>query len=234
LSAIRHDLQDPLSGIVMGAQLLLRTAQDERTRRVLEAIRRAGDRMSLLLQNAGTVGGQPLELRRRRQPIAELLSSACAKLDEVAARKSVRVERRFAVGEAVAFCDGSRMTEALLIVGDNAVRHAGGHPVVIGAKVRRGALTVSVTDTGTGIARERLSTIFDWAFNSGQASREGPGFGLAAARRIVEAHGGTIRVESRVGRGTTCSIVLPLVGAPVPKTAGRNTEETAHARHPDR
>jgi two-component system sensor histidine kinase ResE len=233
-SVICHDLRDPLSAIVMGAQLLLSTEQDDRSRRVLEAIRRAGDRMNILIQNAATLRGQQLELRWRKQPIIELLNTACAKLERIAEGRSVRVERRFAVGDAVVHCDGARVVEVLLLVGDNAVRHAGDHPVVVEAKLTRRALTLSVTDSGGGIAKDRLATIFDWAFNASQPSREGPGLGLAAARRIVERHGGAIGVKSRVGHGTRCSIVIPLLGPRVSATADRPPEERPHARHPGR
>jgi signal transduction histidine kinase len=222
---ICHDLRDPLAAIVMGAQLLLSTAQDERSRRVLEAIGRAGDRMSLLIQNMGTLRGQPLELVERPHATEELLNKACARLDKMAAAKSVRVERRFALGDTIVLCDGARIVEALLLLGDNAIRHASGRPVVVGATSDGNALTVSVTDTGAGIAKERLPTIFDWVFNASQASREGPGLGLASARRIVDSHGGTIRVVSRVGHGTTCSIVIPLHGAAVPASTKRLAEE---------
>jgi signal transduction histidine kinase len=233
-SVICHDLRDPLSAIVMGAQLLLSTEQDDRSKRVLEAISRAGDRMSLLIQNAGTLRGQPLELRRRRHAIVELLNTACAKLEKMAAGRSVHLERRFDVGDAVVHCDGARIVEALLLVGDNAVRHAGNHPVVVEAKLTRKALTVSVTDSGAGIARERLPTLFDWAFNASQPSREGPGLGLAAAKRIVDEHGGLIGIKSRVGHGTKCSIVIPLLGPRVPDAADRPSEKRPDARHPDR
>jgi signal transduction histidine kinase len=223
-SVICHDLRDPLSAIVMGVQLLLGTAQDDRSKRVLEAIARAGERMSVLIQNAATLRGQPLKLRVMQYPVEEVLGAACTKLEKLAARKSVVVERRVSVDGTVIPCDASRLVEALVLVGENAIRHAEGHPVVVGAKLDRDVLSLWVTDRGGGIAKERLATIFDWASNASQPSREGAGLGLAAAKRIVEAHGGTIELESRLGHGTTCSIVIPLA-APLPAATERTTED---------
>src|SRR3984957_2633132 len=114
-SVVCHDLRDPLSAIVMGSQLLLSTTQDERSRRVLEAIGRAGDRIGLLIRNAATLRAPQLELRARSHPALQLLNSACDKLDKLASRRSIQIERRFMVSEdATLVCDGPRIEETIL------------------------------------------------------------------------------------------------------------------------
>ncbi len=240
-SVVCHDLRDPLSAIVMGSQLLLSTTQDERSRRVLEAIGRAGDRIGLLVQNAATLRAPRLELRVGSYPVKDLLISACGKLDKLAVRKSVRVERRFAVGEEDVVCDRARIEEMIVLLGDNAIRHAAGRPVVVTAKVDGATMAVAVSDSGEGIAKDRLPTLFDWVFNARQATREGTGLGLAAAKRIVQAHDGTIGVKSRIGQGSTFHVAIPLTaraadGRHSSKSIGgvSQTSGAADARHPGR
>ena len=74
-------------------------------------------------------------------------------------------------------------------------------------------VVTTVSDTGAGISPEQLPHIFDKFFmgdNQAQAATKGTGLGLAIAREIVEAHGGEIVVESRVGEGTTFVVTLPV------------------------
>jgi signal transduction histidine kinase len=72
-------------------------------------------------------------------------------------------------------------------------------------------LRIEVRDTGEGIAREQVPYIFDKYYQAGQQARtKGAGLGLAIAREVVEAHGGSISVESQKGRGTTFTMELPL------------------------
>jgi signal transduction histidine kinase len=235
-SVICHDLRDPLSSIVMGAQLLLSTAPDERSRRILEAISRAGDRIGLLIRNAATLRAPQVELRTRSHRALQLLNGACDRLEKSAARRSIRLERRFAVPEdATVVCDGPRIEETMLLMGDNAVRHAEGKPVVVGAKVDRKTLTISVTDAGPGIPKERIPTIFDWVFNVTLPSREGTGLGLAASKRIVEAHGGTIGGKPKVGQGSTFFVAVPLEARHSSDAErDRISEERVNARRSDR
>ena len=68
-----------------------------------------------------------------------------------------------------------------------------------------------MSDTGEGISREQLPYIFDKYYQVGQQARtKGAGLGLAIAREVIEAHGGSISVESQRGRGTTFTMEIPL------------------------
>lgn len=85
---------------------------------------------------------------------------------------------------------------------------------------------IDVQDTGVGIAAEQLPHIFEKFFqanNQAYAAVKGTGLGLAIAREIVEAHGGTISVESTLGRGTTFSITLPVRAVVTRRTPFRRT-----------
>jgi CheY-like chemotaxis protein len=86
----------------------------------------------------------------------------------------------------------------------------------------RAEVNIKVRDTGAGIPKEKLGEIFDkftQADTSITRKYGGTGLGLAITRRLVEMHGGTIRVESEVGKGSTFSVTLPFDAAPLPEPA---------------
>jgi signal transduction histidine kinase len=97
---------------------------------------------------------------------------------------------------------------------DNAIKYsqAGGGTVIVGVQEEGPSLRVRVSDEGVGIAPEDLPHIFDTAYRAPDARsfrRKGSGLGLAIVKRIVEQHGGEIRVQSRPGEGTAFSFSLP-------------------------
>ena len=104
--------------------------------------------------------------------------------------------------------DPVRVREVLTNLVGNAIRYTpSGGSVTIAVAPAPGRVEVRVTDTGAGISEAELPRIFDRFYKG--AGSGGSGLGLTIARRLVEAHGGTIRAESRVGTGTTISFEIP-------------------------
>jgi signal transduction histidine kinase len=109
--------------------------------------------------------------------------------------------------------DADRLVQVFTNVIDNALKHtpAGGRITLSAAA---GApVEISVADTGSGIPREDLSRIFERFYQVDKSrpasERRGLGLGLAITREIVEAHGGSLRVESQVGQGSRFTVRLP-------------------------
>jgi signal transduction histidine kinase len=98
----------------------------------------------------------------------------------------------------------------------NAIKYTPeGGQVQIGAQVEPDRVIISVADTGLGIPEEDMPRLFDRFFRVRQATHmqvEGTGLGLSITKAIVEQHQGQILVESRLGQGSTFSVVLPLIG----------------------
>jgi signal transduction histidine kinase len=95
---------------------------------------------------------------------------------------------------------------------ENAVRHTTSGDVTVRGEVLDGMSAVVVTDTGSGIPAEHLGRIFErfYRVDPGRSRNEGgTGLGLAIVRHLAEAHGGTVRAESVVGRGTTITVTFP-------------------------
>jgi signal transduction histidine kinase len=95
----------------------------------------------------------------------------------------------------------------------NAARHSGADAaIMISSAARDGRLRIRIEDTGSGIAPQDLPFIFDWFYRSAAtrlSERQGSGLGLAIVRNVVEAHGGTVTIESELGAGTAVTIELP-------------------------
>jgi len=109
--------------------------------------------------------------------------------------------------------DDRRLTQVLLNLVGNAIKFTDAGSVTIKGSQADGAYTLAVHDTGPGISAEdqaKLFQQFQQADNSITRKKGGTGLGLAISKRIVEAHGGTIGVESQVGHGSTFSFTLPV------------------------
>ena len=118
--------------------------------------------------------------------------------------------------------DADAFTRALWNLLDNAVKYSGASRTVsVNVDVRDGSVAISVRDRGLGIPRDEHEEIFK-KFVRGAASRaygiKGTGIGLAMVRHIVDAHGGTVRVESAPGEGSMFTVVLP-AASPSPAPA---------------
>ena len=112
--------------------------------------------------------------------------------------------------------DVAAVRQILLNLLSNAVNFTAQGEVRLSARIEGPALEIEVADTGCGISEEVLPRIFfpfERAENSLQASPGGTGLGLTLVRLLAEVHGGTCRVESALGRGTTFYVRLPIVGA---------------------
>jgi two-component system sensor histidine kinase VicK len=111
--------------------------------------------------------------------------------------------------------DRDRLRQALQNLADNGIKYSKpeGGEVIFSVQEEGGRLCVRVSDEGVGISTEDLPHIFEVAYRAPDPRsfrRQGSGLGLAIVKRIVEQHGGTVRVQSRVGEGTTVMVELPV------------------------
>jgi signal transduction histidine kinase len=134
--------------------------------------------------------------------------------DDVLDKARTLGERRWSIdqrAEANVLLDAQRITQALLQLAANAVKFSDeGTTVALGSAVREGRVRLWVRDEGQGISPEDAGRIFErFARGHGGRGVEGSGLGLPIVRAIAEAHGGTIRLDSRPGRGSTFTLDLP-------------------------
>jgi signal transduction histidine kinase len=155
-------------------------------------------------------GRMELELTEFDLPAA--VDNAVTLVRERASRKGVTV--RIAIGDQVGTMRGDerKIRQVLLNLLSNAIKFTPeGGRIEVGAALDNGAVEVSVSDTGVGIAAEDQEAVFEEFRQVGAsaAKQEGTGLGLALSRKFIELHGGTIRVTSEVGAGSTFTFRLP-------------------------
>ncbi len=135
---------------------------------------------------------------------------------DAAARKGLALHAEIPATHAVVFADATALRQVVGNLVDNAVRHTATGSVTVFAGPHERGTVVGVRDTGTGIAAEHLPRIFErfYRVDPGRAREEGgTGLGLAIVKHLVEAHGGRVRAESELGRGTTITALFPRAGA---------------------
>jgi signal transduction histidine kinase len=110
---------------------------------------------------------------------------------------------------------GDQIRQVMLNLLNNAMQAmpAGGGRIRVSTELTGESILIRVEDSGCGIPPEHLERIFEPFFTTKPPSK-GTGLGLSISRAIVERHGGTLRVESTPGRGTTFTVALPVAGAP--------------------
>jgi signal transduction histidine kinase len=157
--------------------------------------------------------GRELVLQRRQVDLVGLARQQVATAQ--ASSKAHRIRLNAKVGEAVGNWDPMRLARVLSNLLANAMKFsAGGGEIVVtidsqsdGGTAR---ISVSVTDRGLGIPEADLAHVFEPFYRAGNAARvEGTGIGLASAKQIIEQHGGSIKVESEEGQGTTVTFFIP-------------------------
>jgi two-component system sensor kinase FixL len=229
LSVASHELRTPVTALQLQLQLLRRVAERSGdavpaavTSR-LDALERQTRRVSLLvseLLDLSRLRLGRLELRREPADLAEVARDVIAPFleDEQAARgSSLRLD---APRPAVGTFDRVRMEQVLTNLVANAVKFGQGKPIDVRVEAADGILRLSVADRGIGVAAEDRERIFGRFERAVPAQHfAGLGLGLYIARQIVEAHGGSIRLEGAPGEGATFTVEVPRDAppdAPVP------------------
>ncbi len=218
LDSVTHDLRTPLTSIKASVtSLLSQTALNpDQRRELLTVIDEESDRLNHLIAEAiemAQLDAKAVRLDRRPHVLSRLLGDV---LDSVRSRWPDRAISP-AMGKAGrvpdALVDAALVAKVLMHLLENAAKYSTpGTPIDVSIARRGSWLEVSVTDRGPGIPEREQARIFDKFYrNPAHRSRvQGSGMGLPIARAIVEAHGGTLTVESTPGEGSTFRFTLPV------------------------
>jgi signal transduction histidine kinase len=222
LANVSHDLRTPLASMQGYLEtLLLRhgTLAADEERSYLEIAVKHSERLGKLIRDLFQLTKlEAHELKPAPEVfvMAELVQDVVQKFELAAERRGLALESRLADATLPVNADIGMMESVLENLLENAIRHTppgGAVRVATGSTGTR--VEVRVSDTGRGIPADELPSIFDRysRVDRGEASDAGStGLGLAITRHLVELHGGSIRVDSTVGRGTTFRFEIPLAG----------------------
>ncbi len=208
-ASLAHEIKNPLAGISGAIQILAEDMpENDPHRRIIHEVLRQIDRLDSTVKDL-LLYARPSRPSIREVKLDSLVQRVLTLLREEPALRKVRVEFSARDGEASFLADEGQMEQLLINLILNAA-HASDEGGVIQVSVRRqdGGTRLKVSDTGHGMKPDVLAKALEPFFTT---KARGTGLGLAICRRIVEAHGGTIRLESKVAQGTTVSMDFPFI-----------------------
>ena len=230
ISTIVHDFRNPMTAI-RGYAAMIEEVElgPERRRECAHLVVEETDRLNVMIDEIleFTRGGHhPVAAPHRVPGGADGQAAAAAGAGPAEPRHPLRARPRLPGAISV---DVDRMLRAMLNIASNALdaMEAGG-TFLVRSRGRNEHVEIDLADDGQGIPEELQSRIYEPFFTHGKP--RGIGLGMSITRKIVEEHGGQIRLESQVGRGTTFTVSLPLdAAAPAERAAGASSPATRPA-----
>jgi signal transduction histidine kinase len=218
LTTVSHELRTPLNAILGFSQVLLDEIDgplDESQREDVATIKEAGEHLRSLVDDVldlARIEGGVFTLDRRAVDVSSVVREVARLLEAQRDDKPVTIEARVQAALPEAFGDPKRLRQIVMNLATNALAFTDEGRVTIEATAGDGAVRIAVSDTGSGIPRDALSTIFDEFHQVPSVRRvsQGSGLGLAICKRLVDLHGGRIAVESIVGHGSVFTVSLPV------------------------
>lgn len=224
LAALSHELRTPMNAILGFTDVLLSQAEgplSPEARENLQVVRTSGQHLSSLIDDILDLSAlESGELKLDRQAI-NVLAVAADVVREAKVNAQLKPLVVKLTGEPItAWVDPRRLRQILSNVVGNAVKFTSQGSVLVHVEERDAKVTITVTDTGPGIAAAEQAAIFEEyrQGTTGLSRRVGSGLGLAITRRLVSMHGGSIELESKLAEGSRFSVVLPC--RPTPKAPG--------------
>lgn len=207
-AGVAHEIRNPLSSIKGFATYFREHHPDSPSdRETAEIMIREVDRLNRVITQLLELA-RPVDVNMRPAAINSVIRHTLMVVEGQAREKGIDVRTDLSpkIGELT--IDPDRIEQVLLNLYLNAIgaMEKGGTLSVTSSRGSLGMIEIRITDTGAGIEKEDLPRIFDPYFTTKPA---GTGLGLALVQRIVEAHGGEVRMESEPGRGTTATVLLP-------------------------
>jgi two-component system phosphate regulon sensor histidine kinase PhoR len=219
---VSHELRTPLTAIRGYAETLLQGALNdpERAAEFVGVIQRHSERLTRLIDDLLVLSDLELgrtEIRPRRLAASEAVGAPIEMLRQKAEERHVEVHAEIPDNVPALLADRDRVEQVLINLIDNAIKYSGS-----GSRVRvvarpvaddgRSLVELAVCDDGVGIPEKDIPRLTERFYRVDRArSRElgGTGLGLAIVKHIVQAHGGSLAIESAVGRGTTVRVTFP-------------------------
>jgi len=215
LAMVSHEVRSPLANIKTAAQLLELRAKDHDSIDILGRILRGAHRLAKFFDNYLTfdrLNTQQWVLSETRVDLPVLLQALCEHYEQVAAHQVYLSLRPEVVKLRWLRADAQLLRVLLDNLIENALKYSpGDSTIVLSACIGEDDdLQLAVSDQGIGIAADELDLVFNKFFRSTQVGRVvGAGLGLYLVRQIAGLHGGSIKLNSRPGKGTTAVLTLP-------------------------
>jgi len=212
-AGVAHEIRNPLNAMGMGLQRLKREflPRDESKREeylaftelILKEIRRVNEIVEQFLSLS-----RPFHLEQKPGRLDKLLKNLIVLFQEEASSQRITLQEAIDSNLPLIKMDEERLTQVFINImknGIQAMEHGG--TLRVETHLLKDRIQVAISDSGPGIAPDQLEKIFNYYYTT---KEKGVGLGLPIAHRIIEAHGGQLDVESRVGSGTKVTVTLPI------------------------
>jgi two-component system phosphate regulon sensor histidine kinase PhoR len=213
---ISHELRTPIAGIKAMVETLQSSAIDDKeaAQQFLSRIQDEVDRLYQIVSEVtylSRIETGKVELKMESANLNSLLDDVIAEMNPLAERQEVTIVKEFSSDLPSVKLDKDRIRQTAINLVHNAIKfNKTGGKVTIATSYNKNSVTVSIADTGIGIAKEDLPRVFERFYKADKARTSGgSGLGLAIAKHTIQAHGGEIRAESIEGKGSTFTFRLP-------------------------
>jgi signal transduction histidine kinase len=226
-SIIAHDLKSPFNSILGLSHLLVEQVKekdylgvDSYAETIQKSSQRVMDLLTNLLEWSRSQTGR-MEFQPKSIDVVKLIDEVVELISETTRQKSITVKKQLPI-EAFAFADSEMISAVIRNLLSNAIKFT--HPegeVVVELIEKQNKLQISVADNGIGIPENRLGSLFKVGENNstlGTQKEKGTGLGLILCKEFIDMHGGKIWAVSKVGKGSTFSIMIPLANGHIHTT----------------
>jgi two-component system phosphate regulon sensor histidine kinase PhoR len=213
---VSHELRTPLSTVKILTETIVDLVDDDSdASQFLEKIEAEVDSMTALVEDLL----QLTQIESVRNPLnrscvcmSDLVLEVAERLRPLAERHQISLATEVVPPDLKLFVDERRVKQALINLVSNAIAHTGrGGNVSIAVNRHPSTVSVAVTDTGIGIPADDLERVWERFYKVDRSRSEpGTGLGLAIVKHVAQAHGGSVRVQSQIGRGSTFEFRLPI------------------------
>jgi signal transduction histidine kinase len=212
-AGVAHEIRNPLNAMGMGLQRLKREflppeeSKKEEYISFMELILKEIRRVNEIIEQFLTLS-RPFQLNLRVTSLQDLLKNLITLFQEEASSEGITLQAEIPSDLPSVQMDPERLTQAFINIMKNGMQAMGqGGVLRIESKSLKENVEVILTDSGSGIPTEQMEKIFNYYYTT---KEKGVGLGLPIAHRIIEAHGGQLKIESRVGSGTKITVTLPI------------------------
>jgi signal transduction histidine kinase len=219
LANVNHELRTPVSAIIGYGRLLLRETQGQiaplQAENIRDLIREAERLLGMInsLLDFAKIEAGKIEIHVEPVAIHALVQGVTATIEPILNNEAVRLVRDVPLSIATIHTDREKLHQIIVNLIGNAAKFTDRGEITISARQQNGSFKLAVADTGIGIEAADLNQIFE-EFHRGRLTGDGrfhgTGLGLAITKNLVDLLGGSIAVESEVGKGSTFTVTLPM------------------------